>query len=121
MVDRSPNSFVRRFNMASGLKFSWQLGSKWTPDGGFWASLMIANVPNGISAVRQNLGSKVVELEHLLNLGQIWGMQMPENSDKKEFEIDVIDVSGKSYGTYVVAFNCDGQCTDFTHTTSVRK
>jgi hypothetical protein len=110
-----------RYNMADGLKFAWQKGSMWMPNDAFWASLMISNVPNGIGSVRQNTGNETVELEHLGRLGQIWGMKMPANKDKKEFEIEVTDVNGKSYGTYVVAFNCGGECSDFTDTTSARK
>ena len=41
--------------MDSGLKFAWKDGTHWKPNGqGFYASLIIYNVPNGIGSVEQS-------------------------------------------------------------------
>ena len=100
--------------MNSGLSFLWQENSKWQVGGfGFYAGLIITNVPNGISAVRTADGAA----EQLNQLGHIWVLEQPANyrtaaADERFFEVEVIDVDGQSYGTYRVEMICppSGEC-----------
>ena len=67
-----------RFTM-SGLKFIWKDGSRWFPNGGgFWATVIVYNTPNGISKVEQQAGGKWVALDTLWILGQQFTLTAPD-------------------------------------------
>jgi hypothetical protein len=94
-------------------------GSKWQSNGGFWWSLIIYNLPNGIGGVEQDLGGgEWVSLETLEQLGQQWVLEPPSNmAGPKEATVRVTDADGKVYGTYKVAFPCSDTCSDNTDAT----
>jgi hypothetical protein len=106
------------------LKFMWKDGSKWVNGGyGFWASLIIYNVPNGIGSVQQKVGGAWKECAQLSALGQQHQMHQPENyrgGGAREFEIKVTDVNGSPYGEYKVPFNCESSCGSNTDVPSTR-
>eukprot|EP00892_Ulva_mutabilis_P000953 jgi/Ulvmu1/10859/UM007_0033.1 len=101
-------------------KFMWKSGSKWIPNGkGFYASVIIYNTSNGIGGVRQKVGSKWVNINTLNHLGNMWVLQRPPDSEYrspsggsgKSIQMQVLDVSGRSYGTFSVPWGCgSGVC-----------
>jgi hypothetical protein len=110
----------------SDLDFMWQDGSKWLKDGfGFWAALIIANVPNGISKVEQDVGGSWVAATRINQLGQQWELERPDQTrgySSRSIPVRVYDHDGKLYGTYDIAFNCpdSGTCGKNTPTTATK-
>jgi hypothetical protein len=111
----------------SELEFMWQDGSKWPKDNhGFWAALIIGNVPNGIGKVEQDIGGSWASCPRINQLGQQREL-MKMGPDARGFAsrditIRVYDVAGKLYGTYSVPFNCpdSGTCGKNTPTTATK-
>lgn len=63
--------------MHGGPKVMFKEGSKWVQAWeGFWASLVIYNVGNGIGKVEQFTNGQWVQLEQLSHLGQQFVMQV---------------------------------------------
>lgn len=97
-------------------KFMWKDGSKWLPGGrGFWATLIVYNVDNGISSVEQKIGNQWVRLGQLNHLSNMWVMKEPDDyrspEGRKSFMVRVTDVDGQSYGEFDVDFSCgDSVC-----------
>jgi hypothetical protein len=103
-------------------KFAWKDGTKWLPGGGgFYATLVIYNVDNGISDVKQNMGGGWESCSTLNHLGNMWVLKQPPNYREanggggESIEVDVIDKSGNSYGKFNVPFTCgDSVCGSIT-------
>jgi hypothetical protein len=94
-------------------------GSKWMPNGkGFFASLVIYNVSNGIGLVQQKVGGTWKTLSNLNDLGQQFIVEQPteyRNYASRSFDILVTDVNGLEYGTYNVKWPCgDSVCGGYT-------
>lgn len=109
------------------LKFMVASGSKWIKGGyGFWVSLIVYNVPNGIGGVEQRVGDGWMAVDDVSWLGQQWSLAQPADyrsaDGVRAFEVRVTDVDGKPYGTYRVDFPCpeDGACGGNTDATSTR-
>jgi hypothetical protein len=107
-------------------KFAWKDGSKWLPDArGFFATAVIYNVPNGIGAVHQQIGSEWRPIQPLQHLRNMWVMEEPANyrdgkgGEGESFNLRVFDIDGKSYGDFKVDFPCgSGVCETYTDAVS---
>ena len=116
-----------RYSMGD-LGFMFASGSKWIKGGyGFWAALVVYNVPNGIGRVEQKVGDGWTSVDDINWLGQQWSLAEPADyrtasGSGRTFEVRVSDVSGKPYGTYRVDFPCpDGSpCGGNTDTSATR-
>lgn len=100
-------------------KFMFKDGSKWLPGGGgFFASLVVYDVSNGIGSVEQKVGGSWTTLSNMNDLGQQFILQQPANYrsyTSRNFDIRVTDVNGLEYGTYNVKWPCgDSVCGSYT-------
>jgi hypothetical protein len=100
-------------------------GSKWMRNGGgFFASLVIYDIDNGIGGVQQKVGDVWKPLSTLNDLGQQYIMEQPaeyRGFSTREFQVRVDDVSGTPYGTFSIQFPCGDQvCGAYTDATASR-
>jgi hypothetical protein len=100
-------------------------GSKWLPNGqGFFASLVVYDVDNGIGGVQQKVGGEWKALTNMNDLGQQFIMAQPteyRGYSSRSFEVIVNDVNGDSYGTYTVQWPCgDNVCGAYTDASASR-
>jgi hypothetical protein len=97
-------------------------GSKWLSGGkGFYSSLVVYDIDNGIGGVQQKVGNEWKPLANLNDLGQQFIMEQPaeyRGFSSREFQIRVDDVNGKPYGTYNVQFPCEEICGAYTDATA---
>ena len=76
------------------LRFIWKEGSKYSSgDPGFYATIVVANTPNGLSKVEQKVGGSWKKALKLNELGQQWEMHFPDgvggSGPVKDFELKV--------------------------------
>ena len=99
----------------------WAAQSRWfAPGRGFWLSLIVYNVPNGISRVQQQLrNGSWPSLERNGRLGQQFSLRQPAGggdgaAGSRSFAVRVSDVAGTLYGTYQVPWPCGTVCNGYT-------
>jgi hypothetical protein len=102
-----------RWTQTAGLKFMWKDGSKWLKNGqGFYATLIVRNMPAGIGSVQQLISDSWVTVNRLDALGQMFVLKEPDNyrtygtASNRKITIQVFDKLNQLYGKYVVSFSC---------------
>lgn len=96
-------------------------GSKWLPDGrGFFVSLVIHNLHDGLRMVEQRVGNTWTQLEQLEHLGQQWVLKEPveyRGFTERRFPIRVTSLSGERYAISLEWKCGDSPCATYTDAT----
>lgn len=115
--------------MMSEIKFMWLKSSNWIPKGyGFFACLIVHNLPNGISRMSQKIGDSYVPVNPLFHLRNQWVLEKPNNyvsapngGDGQWFCVKMWDADGQEYGEYCIQWGCGtGHCSDDTDASSYK-